>query len=203
MRKTCVELNRPIITGFTILELSKLLMYELHYNFFKNIYHEKCSLIYTDTDSLIYEIYTKDLYNDMKNFENILDLSNYSEKHEIFSNRNNKKLGYLKDESGGKIITQFIGLKPKLYSIQYYENQSISKCKGLQYAVLKKYIEHKFYENVLKNDNIMCSNTRRIQSQLFNIKTIEMSKISLSPLDDKRYILSNKIDTLPFGYLKI
>ena len=117
MRKAIVKLNRPIILGFTILETSKCLMYQFFYEVFKVMYGENVRLLYTDTDALILEITTKNLFDDFVKIENLLDLSNYDESDRLFSDRNKKRLGHLKDESEGRIITEFIGLKAKLYSL--------------------------------------------------------------------------------------
>jgi hypothetical protein len=201
MRKTSITLNKPIIVGYCILELSKCLMYEYHYKVFKKIYGDHLYLQYTDTDAFIYEIHTSNVYNDFKlYFKEILDLSNYDTAHELFSEENKKKLGHMKDETEGKIIEEYIGLKPKLYSLKYFSGKTESKCKGLQRNVLKKFIKHEYYKNVLEKNNIIISETRRIKNENFNLTTIKMKKISHSPFDDKRYILDNMIETVPFGY---
>ncbi len=201
MRKSSIILNKPIIVGFSILEVSKCLMYEYHYNIFKKRYGDNCKLLYTDTDAFIYEIKTHDIYQDFsENLNEFMDTSNYPNDHYLFSEKRKKKLGFLKDESGGEIIEEFIGLKSKLYSIKYYNGETESKCKGLQKNVLKKFIKHENYKNVLFEDNILISETRRIKSKNFQLETIKTNKISHTPFDDKRFILDNIIDTLAFGY---
>ena len=137
----------------------------------------------------------------MEKIKNILDLSNYPVEHFLFDEKNKKKLGYLKDETEGKIIEQFIGLKSKLYSIKYHNGDSIRKCKGLQNVVVKKFIKHENYYDVLQNDKIIRSENRRIEAKLFNLRTIKSEKISHTAFDDKRFICDNKIDTLPFGFI--
>jgi hypothetical protein len=201
MRKSSIILNKPIIVGFSILEVSKCLMYEHHYNIFKKRYGDDCKLLYTDTDAFIYEIKTRDIYQDFsENLNEFMDISNYPNDHYLFSEKRKKKLGFLKDESGGKIIEEFIGLKSKLYSIKYYNGETESKCKSLQKNVLKKFIRHENYKDVLFEDNILISETRRIKSKNFQLETIKTNKISHTPIDDKRFIQDNIIDTLAFGY---
>jgi len=204
MKKQSVTLNKPIFLGFTVLELSKLHMYDTHYNVFKNFYSDRCKLAYMDTDSFIYEIETLDLYKDFnKHFKNYLDTSNYPINHFLFSNTNKKKLGYFKDEMSGEPIDEFIGLKPKLYSMRFKNKKSNSKCKGIQKVVLNKFITHKHFRKVLKGDRLIYSEIRMIKSKKFVLSTIKQNKLALSPFDDKRYIKNNLIDTLPFGHKSI
>ncbi len=155
MIKSSIILNKPIIVGFSILEASRCLMYKYHYNIFEKRYGDNCKLLYTDTDAFIYEIKTHDIYQDFsENLNEFMDTSNYPNNHYLFSEKRKKKLGFLKDESGGKIIEEFIGLKSKLYSIKYFNGETESKSKGPQKNVLKKFIKHENYKDVLFEGNI-------------------------------------------------
>jgi hypothetical protein len=204
MRKSTVKLDRPIYVGFTILEQSKAHMYRLHYNVFKNHYENNIKLIYCDTDSLLYEIKTEDYYSDLKNkFNHIMDFSNYDTQHKLYNDEYKKMIGYLKDEYGGQIVTEFVGLKAKLYSIMYGDNKNKTTAKGLQKAVLKKYINHENYKNVLTTNNCLSTTMHRIQSKDQVLETVKLSKLIFTPMDDKRYIEDNGIDTLPFGHYLI
>ena len=109
--QTRVCLNRPIYAGFTVLELSKLIMYYFHYGYVKEKYGSKATLLFTDTDSLCYEIETEDVYEDMKSSLDYFDTSNYPSDHPYFSNQNKKVLGKMKDECAGRIIWEFVGLR--------------------------------------------------------------------------------------------
>ena len=102
MRKTKLVLNKSVYTGMTILENSKILMYEFFYNQMKARYGHKCELVYTDTDSLILDIQTEDVYKDMKECAWMYDTSNYPDDHQLYDNRNKKALGKMKDECGGE-----------------------------------------------------------------------------------------------------
>ena len=121
MRKTKVFMTKPIYVGMTVLDLSKLLMYDFLYGYVRTKW-EKCSLLYTDTDSLMLEIETDDFFADISgDVEKWFDTNNYSK--ELAAERgvpifpeNNKKIGLMKDECGGKILTEFVALRPKLYS---------------------------------------------------------------------------------------
>ena len=102
-------------SDISLLLMSKYLMYDFHYNVMKEKYGDKCELIYTDTDSLVYEIKTDDLYSEMFEMKEYFDLSDV--KIDKFkSNENKKVVGKFKDESNMMPITEFVALKPKLYS---------------------------------------------------------------------------------------
>ena len=118
MEKTTVRLNKPIKIGMTILDLSKTLMYRFHYDYVKPKWGSKAALLFTDTDSLCYEIQTDDFYEDIKDAPEWFDTSNYEEDHPLFSKKNKKQVGFMKDECGGSQILRFIGLRSKLYAYE-------------------------------------------------------------------------------------
>ena len=98
MNKKDIIFDKPVYIGFTILEKSKLHMYNLHYNFFKNKYNDNAKLMYMDTDSLIYEIITNNIYSDLYENQHLFDLSIYNTSFPYYSNLNKGVLGTLKDE---------------------------------------------------------------------------------------------------------
>ena len=116
-----------------ILDLSKSLMYDFHYNYIKTKYGNKAKLLFTDTDSLAYEIKTKDFYKDINpDIEKRFDTSDYPINHPsgIETGLNSKVLGMFKDEAGGKQIFEFVGLTAKLYSYKMLDGSEENKCKG-------------------------------------------------------------------------
>jgi hypothetical protein len=116
MIKEELLLNKPIYVGFCILELSKWLMYDFHYGFIKPKYGSDAKLLFTDTDSLCYEIKTKDFYKDMIDNKEFFDLSDMPK--EFQDNTNKKVIGKFKDETSGIPIEEFIGLRSKMYSVK-------------------------------------------------------------------------------------
>ena len=112
--KPVLTLNKPIYVGFSILDLSKLLMYEFHYKYMKSKFDAK--LLFTDTDILVYEIKTEDVYVDFYQDKNLFDFSDYPFNSKFFDPVNKKFIGKMKDEFKGKIISEFVGLKSKMYS---------------------------------------------------------------------------------------
>ena len=106
MRKSKLLLNKPVYTGMTILDNSKILMYDFFYNELKKQYGGKCELLYTDTDSLLLEIETEDFYKDMEEKKDLYDTSDYPKEHPLHSNTNKKVLGKMKDECAGTPIAE-------------------------------------------------------------------------------------------------
>ena len=130
MRKSRLLLNKPVYTGMTILDNSKILMYDFFYNHLKKQYGQRCELLYTDTDSLLLEIKTDDVYKDIKSNENQYDTSDYPKEHPLHSNANKKVLGKMKDECAGTPIAECVCLRPKMYSILKADEKKYQKSKG-------------------------------------------------------------------------
>ena len=116
--KPVLILNKPIYAGFNVLELCKWMMYDFHYNFIKNNFNVE--LLFTDTDSLSYEIKSENVYEDFLKWKDLFDFSNFSEGSNFFNDANKKVIGKMKDEYGGVIIDKFVGLKSKTYSVKKY-----------------------------------------------------------------------------------
>ena len=118
-------LNKPIYIGMTVPDLSKHLMFDFYYNNLKKTYSDKIQLLYTDTDSLIVKVDTEDIYADMAQNLDDYDTSNYPADHPLFSNTNKKIIGKFKDELGGQLLTEFIGIRPKMYSYVGENQESV------------------------------------------------------------------------------
>ena len=125
--------NKSIQVGFSNLDLNKTLMYEFHYDYTKEEYPE-AKLIFTDTNSLCYNIPTEDIYKDMDQDAHLFDTSNYPKDHFLHSTANKKVLGKMKDESAGVPIEEFVGLRPKMYSLLYGGGKEKRKAKGITRA---------------------------------------------------------------------
>ena len=146
--------NKPIYMGAVILETSKLHMYQFWYDHLKNKY-DKIELIYTDTDSFIISVETDDIYNDMLEDKHLYDFSDYPIDHPNYDITNKKIIGRFKDELNGKIITEFIGLKPKMYSFNYIDNDiKINKDKIIIEKKEYKY-EYDEYNNIVIDNKVL------------------------------------------------
>ena len=156
MKKTKLKLNKPIYLGLSILEISKILMYEFWYDYIKPKYGNKVKLCYMDTDSFIMNIKTNDLYEDIANeVENRFVTSNYEVNGPLPTGKNKKVIGLIKDELGGKIITEFVTLKPKTYSFLTDNGKEGKKAKGTKKCVIKKMIKFNDYKKCLLNDEVI------------------------------------------------
>ena len=198
MKKTEIYFNKPVYVGQAILDLSKTLMFDFHYNYIKEKYDTKAELLFTDTDSLMYQIQTEDFYKDItKDVKSKFDTSDYPLSHPsgIPTGLNKKVIGMFKDEVAGKQITHFIGLRPKLYSFKIEEGKNVKKCKGIKKSVVSKGITFEHYFDCLFTGDKQMRSMKIIQSRYHDIYSKEVNKIALSCEDDKRLVLSNKVDT--------
>ena len=206
MKKTSLTMNKPVYLGMSILDLSKTLMYDFHYNYIKPKYGNKAKLLFTDTDSFLYEIQTEDFYKDISgDVKDRFDTSEYKEGHPsgIPTGINKKVLGMFKDEAAGKSIKEFVGLRSKLYSFKMDEGKENKKCKGIKKAVVERTIRHEDYKTCLTTGKEQLRRQNIIRSYDHVLYTEEVNKIALSAADDKRYLLKDSFDTLAWGYYKI
>ena len=118
MKKKVLKLDKPSYVGMCILDLSKVLMYDFHYNFIKKKYGDKARLLFTDTDSSCYHILTDDVYEDLYNHKDMFDNSDYSKSSKFYFDENKKVIGKFKDEAAGNPTADFLGLKSKMYSYE-------------------------------------------------------------------------------------
>ena len=128
--KVTLTLNKPVYVGMCILELRKVLMYEFHYDYMKIKYGNDSELLFTYTDSLMYEIKTEDVAEDFSNDKEMLDFSNFSTKSKCYNDSNKLVIDKMKDETAGIVIEEFVRLKPKMYSFLVDDNSEPKKIKG-------------------------------------------------------------------------
>ena len=206
LKKTSLTMNKPVYLGMCILDLSKTIMYDFHYNYIKPKYEEKAKLIFTDTDSFMYDIETEDFYKDIsKDVKDRFDTSDYPENHPsgIPTGINKKVLGMFKDEAAGKIIKEFVGLRAKLYSFIMEDGKENKRCKGVKKQVVESSITHEDYKTCLRTGKEQLRKQNILRSYKHEVYTEEVNKIALSSIDDKRYILGDGIHTLAWGHYKI
>ena len=193
---TILTLNRPIYVRFSILELSKLLMYQFHYDYVLKIFDAK--LLFTDTNSLVCETKNGNVYDQCFKDKHLFDFSGYPIDSIYYDSLNKKVLGKMKDELNGPKIVEFVGLKSKMYSLISEDNKEVNKAKGVN-----KKLRHNEYFDVLFGKKVIRPKMKRIQSVLHKIGTYDLNKISLSCFDDKRYVLSDGINTLAYFHKDI
>ena len=183
----------------SILDLSKAFMFAFHYDKVKQKYGDNAKLLMTDTDSLVYYIKTKDVYEDMLQDQDAYDTSEYPTSHKLFSIKNKRMLGKMKDEYKGNLIKEFVGLRPKMYSILEADGLEKKTAKGIAKKTSKK-IRHSSYLDALYNETSSCVTFNQIKSVMHDVHTVKTTKTGLSPYDDKRYVLNDRITTLAFGH---
>ena len=201
--KETLTLNRPAYVGMCILDLSKTLMYDFHYKYIKSKYGSKAKLLFTDTDSLCYEIEAEDVYQDFFKDRNKFDFSEYDKSSKYFDVANKKVIGKFKDESHGKPITEFVGLRSKMYSYVKDNQKGGKTAKGIKKNIIKNDIKHEDYKNTLLNNKQMYHKMKTIRSQNHQLGSYEINKVSLSCFDDKRYIHDNGITSYAYGHYNI
>ena len=199
MKKTEVYFNKPVYVGQAILDLSKTLMFDFHYNYIQKKYRDKAELLFTDTDSLLYQVHTDDFYKDISyDIKSKFDTSDYPPGHPsgIPTGVNKKVIGMFKDEVAGKQISCFVGLRPKLYSFRIEEDKEVRKCKGIKKNVVKKTMDFDDYVDCLFLGKKQMRTMKIIRSENHDIYSKEVNKIALSNEDDKRMVMFNKIKTI-------
>ena len=199
MKKARLKLDKLSYVCMCILDLSKTLMYDYHYNYIKKIYSERAKLLFTDTDSLCYIITTNDVYEDLYRDKGLFDNSDYPKSSKFFFDENKKVIGKFKDEAAGQPIIEFIGLKSKMYSYKTAKKNN-KTAKGVKKNVIKSELDHSHYLETLQNSKIMHHKMKTIRSDHHQISSYNLNKISLSCYDDKRYILDDGITSYAYGH---
>ena len=194
-------MNKPIYLGLSILEISKTLIYEFWCDYMKPKYGDNVKLCYMDTDSFIMYIKREDFYEDIANdVEKRFDTSNYKVDRPLPTGKNKKVIGLMKDELGGKIMTEFVALRPKTYSYLTDDCEENKKAKRTKKCVIKRELKFNDYKDCLLNDKVVLKSQQRFKSERHDVYTENINKIALSNNDDKRLITFDKITTYPYGY---
>lgn len=194
-----VVLDRPIYIGFTVLEYAKQHLYQFHYDYIKKKYGKNAKLCYTDTDSLLYLIYTEDFYQEMHDDIRLYDTSNFEIDNPFHIPKTDAKVpGLWKHEMGDDLITEFIGLRAKLYFINSVKSR-IKKAKGVSKSVTNN-LELSAYHNVLLLNEVLRSKMNMIKSIKHVLYSQQVDKLVLDGNDDKVQVLQDHINTLPWGH---
>ena len=202
MRNEVITLNKPAYLGMSILDLSKVLMYEFHYGTIKKMYGDKAKLLFTDTDSLFYQIEAEDVYSDFWKIKEKFDNSDYDKDSPFWDATNKKVIGKFKDEAAGVPIKEFVGLRSKMYSYIKDNGSNGKTAKGIKKIVIKKEIQHSNYKEVLLENRQMHHKMKTFRSINHQVSTYEIQKVSLSCYDNKRYILDDGATTRAYGHYK-
>ena len=202
MKKVKVKMNKPIYIGLSILDISKITMYEFWYDYVKIKYQDKARLCYMDTDSFVVNIKTKNFYKDIsQGVKKRFDTSNYTFDRPLPTGINKKVIGLMKDELGGDIITEFVALRPKAYSYVTNNFIEMKKAKGTKKYVVNKMLRFEDYEKCLFDNGKVLKSPQRFKSENHNVYTENINKIALSCDDDRRIVTSDRVTSYPYGYM--
>lgn len=201
MKKNVVKLDKPIYAGFTILDLSKYLMYDFHYNTMKVKYGDKIELLMTDTDSLVYKVETEDFYKDMYEMKEYFDMSEYDKNNPIYDETNKKVIGRFKDETPLSTIKQFVGVRSKCYALETEDLKITKKLKGITKCIVKKTIDITDYKKCVLENIDMYRDVNSIRTKGLTNYSLQQTKLALSNQDDKR--VWNGINSFAYGHYKI
>ena len=231
MRRVKIVLDKPVYIGMCILDYSKMWMYGFHYRMLDMYGLNRIRLLYMDTDSLIYDIRTADAYRDMMDHKEEFDTSNYPQDHFCYDNSNAMVLGKFKDEAKGVPIKEFIGLMAKLYCIVFANKPNavteeeqqqqedgpsapkrpklippVKRAKGVNRGVVSHGLNVDDYRRCLLNQTVKETENDRFQSHHHIMYTMKVTKRSVGPYDDKRYVDVTDLNsgrTLPWAHYAI
>ena len=229
-RKTVIVYNRPMIVGAAILDISKTLIYDFHYNHVQKRYGKDASLLFTDTDSLCYHIFTEDVYEDTRADNAAFDLSDYVPNFKtlggstLMDKTNKKVIGKMKDEQAGACgdaactrcrgptplphaVRAFAGLRAKMYAcdlVSSKEAELVKKtAKGIKRGFVEKHVKFLDYKAALfgtGEDLRQHATFSSIRTTNHQVATVALTKVSLCAIDTKRFVLEDNVHTLAHGH---
>ncbi|XP_042149468.1 uncharacterized protein LOC121837740 [Ixodes scapularis] len=194
-----LHLNKPEYAGFFILEMSKLVMYEFFYKQVRRVFPD-ARAAYSDTDSFILQITDPNVDSKLATLaETHLDTSGYPVHHPLFSPANKMKLGVFKSELPKDHILGFVCLKPELYLMELASREHYVRAKGVKRCEFRK-LTYELYVQTLEQQTLYKITQRIIARKLCENMTVVVEKIRFNPFDNKRFIDSDGVSTLPFGH---
>ena len=204
MGKRKIRMNKPVYLEQVILDLSKTLMYEFHYDYMRPKYGSKVNLCYMGTDSFIYEIETEDSYRDFaKDAKKRFNTSGYSndDNRPLTIGENKKVIGLMKDELGGKIMTEFVALRVKMYAYRKIDKEVEEKrCKGTKKCVVSEGLTFDDYKTCLFDGETIYREQMFFEYKKHEVYTVNKYKVALNRDEDKRVVQADGITTLARGY---
>ena len=172
MKKTKVKMNKPVYLGLSILEISKIKMYEFWHDYMKPKYSDKVKLRCMDTDTFTIYIKTEDFYKDIADdVKKRFDTSNYEVNRPLPIRKNKKVIGFMNDELGGKILREFVALRPIIYLYLTDDCKEHKKAKGTKKCAIKQRLKFNDYKYFFLNNEIMLKSEQRFKSERHDVYT--------------------------------
>ena len=200
-KKKRVNMNKPLYLGMSILDISKTLMYKFWYDYIKPKYGNRAKLCYTDTDSFVIFIKTKDFHKDIADdFERWFDASNYYKNDErpLPIGKSKKVIGLFKDELGGKIMKEFCLLRAKIYAYLMDDDCEKKKAKETKKCVIKCELIFKNYKDCLFNNTVILRSQQRFKIDSHKLYAEVVDKNALSSNNDKRLQTFDRVTMYPY-----
>ncbi|KAF0683920.1 Uncharacterized protein FWK35_00036548, partial [Aphis craccivora] len=203
-----------LFTGFAVLDISKTLMYDYHYNVMKRHYGDKIELMYTDTDFLIYHVQAEDFYMGLVANPSLLDrmdTANLPSDHPCYVADRKKSPGFFSDEVDDNVVTEFCALRAKSYAFNVYTGENNVggaekiKAKGIRAHVVKNHMTLEDHRKCLFDEDGMEAYRENVSIRSFKhqLVTIKTKKLTYNSNDDKRVVLQDKINTFAHGHYSI
>lgn len=196
-RKVEIFIKQHYMIGFSILELSKLLMMRLYYQVLKPCFRHEFTLGFTDTDSLLLLIQGASEEETLEKIKHVMDFSNYPKNHPLFNGSKKNMVGFLKNESPADSIRRFVGIRAKCYSYETSAEKTVRKCKGVGFKAAQK-IPFQAYLQVLKQVSSFHVTEHHLRSKSHQIHVQQASRQAFTTFDDKRYLMC-AIHSVPYG----
>ncbi|XP_023311299.1 uncharacterized protein LOC111691962 [Anoplophora glabripennis] len=201
LQKLKVVYDKPLYVGFSILDISKTIIYDFLYDYIKPIYGDKATVLYTDTDSLILELFTENVYEDIRQNIGYFDTSNFPNPNIHNMPITKSVVGRMKDEYAGKPIESFYGTGAKAYCVK--AGDVTKKAKGISKSIIKHELDFTDYVHIVENGGTIFRKMQIFTSTLHTIYTELKNKVALSATDDKRYVKADGIHTLAWGHVDV
>ena len=193
--------------GQAVLDLSKNLMYDFHYDYMRPRYGSKAKLCYMDNDSFAYEIETEDFYRDVvKDVKKRFGTSGYSkdDNRPLHIGENKKAIGLMKDELGRHFMIAFVALRAKMDAYRKIDKKVEEKCcKGTKKCVVAEGLTFDDYKNCLFDGETIYREQMLFENNKHEVYTVNKRKIALNRDDDKRLVQAEGITTLARGYVAL
>ena len=200
LRKEKIFLNKPIQLGFTILDLSKLHMYQFLYDvIYKQFTSKRAQLLMTDTDSFYLGITSPNVDTELKLISNHLDLSNYDQNHWLYCDTNRLVQGKFKNETAKDNPREFIGLSSKLYCVRCADGDKI-RAKGCKSSSQDLYLNFDLYKKTLFSNEVYYTPQTNIRSTNHQLETQCVMKLTLSSFNFKRHFCSCGVQSYAYGH---